>query len=467
MKPVVKWSVRLGLALTTLLLLVPLATLTRVDQTPFRDLPAWQDTAARLLELRAGTNVVFGELRAGFGRARLTPALGAEQDEPDQGRFRAVPLAGYGARQGRPATGVHQELWVKAVAFAVAGQTGVMVSADALIIPREVADLAARQVREARGVTREAVYLSATHTHSSLGGWGEGFVAEAFAGGFVAGVREWYAGQLAAAAIAALDDLSPASCGQGGFEAPEYVRNRLLGEDAPKDPDFRLLYVQQADGDTAVLGSYAAHSTVLPAANLEFSGDYPGYWSLAVERATGGLALFLAGGMGSHGPRAGAPGFAGAQRMGEALATRTAEALTNLVLTNRLTFGLAAAEATLPALQVRVSNGVRLRPWVARGLLSVPATTWIQGLRVGNALWFSTPCDFSGELALGVKVAAREQGLAAAVTSFNGDYVGYVIPAKYYPLAGYEPRTMSFFGPQLPDQFMAVLGELTAVLADR
>ena len=57
------------------------------------------------------------------------------------------------------------------------------------------------------------------------------------------------------------------------------------------------------------MGSYAAHSTVLPAANLEFSGDYPGYWSLAVERATAGMALFLAGGMGSHGPRAGAPSF--------------------------------------------------------------------------------------------------------------------------------------------------------------
>lgn len=127
-------------------------------------------TAQRLQELRAGTNVVFGELRAGFGRARLTPILGAERDEPDQGRFRAVPLAGYGARQGRPATGVHQDLWVKAVAFAAAGQTAVMVSADALIIPRKVTDLAARQVREARGLTRGALYLSATHTHSSLGG---------------------------------------------------------------------------------------------------------------------------------------------------------------------------------------------------------------------------------------------------------------------------------------------------------
>jgi len=121
-------------------------------------------------------------------------------------------------------------------------------------------------------------------------------------------------------------------------------------------------------------------------------------------------------------------------------------------------------EVALPALQVRVSNGVRLRPWLARRLLPVQPATFLQGFRAGNALWLSTPCDFSGELALGVKAAAMDHRLAAMVTSFNGDYVGYVIPAKFYTLDGYEPRTMSFFGPQLPECFVAVLGELTSAL---
>ena len=31
-----------------------------------------------------------------------------------------------------------------------------------------------------------------------------------------------------------------------------------------------------------------------------------------------------------------------------------------------------------------------------------------------------------------------------------GDYIGYVIPLRYYHLDGYEPRTMSFFGPNVP-----------------
>jgi len=101
MKRALKWSVRVVVVLAALLLLVLLATLTTVNHTPYRDVPAWRETSACLEQLRAATNVVLGELRAGFGRVKLTPALGAERDEPDQGCFRAVPLAGYGARQGR------------------------------------------------------------------------------------------------------------------------------------------------------------------------------------------------------------------------------------------------------------------------------------------------------------------------------------------------------------------------------
>jgi neutral ceramidase len=455
--------------LATVLTVTLLATLTTVDRTSYGATPAGRETAAQLRLLQGPTRVGFGELRAGFGRARLTPILDADThaDDAGQGRFRAVPLAGYGARRGQPAAGVHQELWVRAAAFAVAGQTGVVVAADALIIPREVADRAADRLAATHGLSREAVYFGATHTHASLGGWGKGLVAEGFAGPFVPGVREWFAGQLAAAATTALADLTSASVGWGGFAAPEWVRNRLLGDGVPCDPGFSLLHVKQADGDTAVLGSYAAHATVLPASNLRFSGDYPGCWSAAVEERTGGLALFLAGGVGSHAPRAGAPGFEGAQQMGAALAAATVRALAGIVLTNRVAFGVLAVEVPLPPLQVRVSDGVRLRPWVAARLLPVPRATRLQGWRLGATIWLSAPCDFSGELALELKTAAGARQLTATVTSFNGDYVGYVIPARYYPRAGYEPRTMSFFGPQLPEQFMEVLGGLTTLLAAR
>jgi hypothetical protein len=95
----------------------------------------------------------------------------------------------------------------------------------------------------------------------------------------------------------------------------------------------------------------------------------------------------------------------------------------------------------------------------------VRADTLLQAWRLGESVWFSTPCDYSGELALDLKSAAGAAGVTAVVTSFNGDYVGYVVPAKYYHLDNYETRTMSFFGPQLPDYFDGLLRSLLRAAA--
>lgn len=70
------------------------------------------------------------------------------------------------------------------------------------------------------------------------------------------------------------------------------------------------------------------------------------------------------------------------------------------------------------------------RGWAFAGRDGDPLQAW----RIGDALWLSTPCDYSGELALELKSLAHTKALHAVVTSFNGDYVGYVVPAKYYAM---------------------------------
>jgi hypothetical protein len=97
-------------------------------------------------------------------------------------------------------------------------------------------------------------------------------------------------------------------------------------------------------------------------------------------------------------------------------------------------------------------------------VLPVAETTVLQGVRIGSWIWLSTPCDFSGELALQLKARARDAGLHCGVTSFNGDYVGYVIPTRYQSMDSYESRTMCFYGPTLTDGFMETLGGILELL---
>ena len=466
----VKRLLRIGLwvlaGLAVLAVVAVIVCLDGVDSRPYFRESYYTNTIAQLRAEVETNTIAQGELAAGFGRARLSPTVNAPQDAPAQGQFRSLPLAGYGNRHGKSATGIHDDLYVKAVALRVHGRIGVMVGADALIIPPEVAEKAVRRLGQESGLSREQLYLSATHTHSSLGAWGEGAVAESFAGGFQPEARVWFSDCIVAAVRNALDDLKPARFGHGQFAAAQFVRNRLVGGLGKVDPEFSYAVVKQDAGKLAVMGVYGAHATILSSDMMEFSADYPGCWEKAVEQATGGMAVFLAGGVGSQSPVPAERGLAGAEQMGQALARMLMEGVPQTALTNSVTFGMLGLDVTMPPLNVRLSDGVRLRPWLAGKLVPARSHSFLQVFRIDDSVWISTPCDFSGELALGIKDFLRARGDSAVVTSFNGDYVGYVIPSRYYHLGGYEPRLMSFFGPNVPDYFDELIRSMALALVN-
>jgi hypothetical protein len=170
------------------------------------------------------------------------------------------------------------------------------------------------------------------------------------------------------------------------------------------------------------------------------------------------MALFMAGAVGSLSARTESGTTAErAERLGRSLAERTRELLPRLQFHSETEWAAVTVETALPELNWRVHDALRLRPWAARRLLPVHPDTLLQAVRIGRAIWVSTPCDFSGELALNLREHAATGGRDLTVTSFNGDYIGYVIPGKYYHLGGYEPQTMSFFGPTVPDYFEDLL----------
>jgi hypothetical protein len=179
------------------------------------------------------------------------------------------------------------------------------------------------------------------------------------------------------------------------------------------------------------------------------------------------MAVFFAGGVGSQSPVPGARGVAGTEQMGQALAKMLIERLPQTPLTNSVTFGMLGLDVTMPPLNVRLSDGIRLRPWLAGRLVPARNHSFLQVFRIDDSIWISTPCDFSGELALEIKDFLRARGSSAVVTSFNGDYIGYVIPARYYHMDGYESRLMSFFGPNVPDYFNELIRSLALTVASK
>jgi neutral ceramidase len=431
----------------------------RIDNSPYFESGFYKKSCARADSLAKLTFTASDSISAGFARVSITPVLNSNEDNIKEGEFRQVPLAGYGARKGKAAMGVHDSIFVKAVALKAGSDTIVFIGADLLIMPPNITDSVMTILRP-RGIRRGQLFFSATHSHSSLGAWGSGFIGEQFAGKENKNLQKWLISRIAEAVLGSVHDLQPASIGTGNFSAGIYTRNRLVGELGTKNDDFSFICVQQKNMKKAVIGSFSAHATTLGDENMEISADYPGYWERSIEKATGGLALFCAGSTGSQSPSGEGSGFEKSRYIGEALADSLIRHLKDVKLSPRIELSAISLRIDLPDYHMRLTTKTNLSSFLSRKLMPVPVNVYLQAARIGNMVWITAPADFSGEYALQIKNSLAGKGFLANVTSFNGNYVGYIIPGKYFYLDEYESKMMGWFGPNMGDYTVDLIGRL-------
>jgi neutral ceramidase len=407
-----------------------------------------------------------GSLQAGFAKVSITPTLNSKEDNFEEGKFVEMPLSGYGGREGKPATGIHDSIFLKAAAVKVGSQTAVFVGADLLIMPPNVVD-SVTVLLNAKGIRRDQVFYSATHTHSSLGAWGPGKLGEQFSGKENANVERWLTQQIVEVVVSAVADLKPAKISTGNYNIPKYTRNRLIGKTGVKNNDFSYIVLEQAGHKKAIIGSYSAHATSL-GENMEISADYPGYWQRKMEATSFDYAVFFAGSVGSQ-SHAGGEGekFDKPKFIGESLADSLRAPLSKLVFTDTIAFSSISLKMNLPEFHIRLTPEINLATALSEKVLPFKGDIYLQAVRLGNMIWITTPCDFSGEFALQLKNSLAAYGFNANVSSFNGGYVGYIVPGRYFYLDEYEPKSMGWFGPNMGEYTMDMIRQITRVITGK
>jgi neutral ceramidase len=452
-----------GGTVVLILLLVYLTGTERIDRTPYFETSYFKNTTARADSLDKASKIVTDSLYAGFSRVSITPGLNSPSDDLTKGQFSAVPLAGYGDRKGKPATGIHDSIFIKAAALGCGGKLVVIIGADLLIMPPNVADSAVK-ILAGRGITRDQLMFSATHSHSSLGAWGPGFIGEQFAGKENRNLERWLSDRIVLAVELAIADMHPATAGYGHFNAGRLTRNRLIGESGTKNDDFSFICLQQTGRRKAVIGSFSAHATTLGDENMEISADYPGYWERKVENEGTDVAIFCAGSVGSQSPNADGKGFEKPKIIGESLADSLEVNLKKVRMSDNVVFSAASLRMDLPDYHMRLTTRINLASFLSRKLMPPPQNVFLQAVRLNGMIWISTPCDFSGEYALQIKNSLFAKGFMANITSFNGNYVGYIIPGRYFYLDKYESKLMGWFGPNMGDYTVDLIGRLIKIV---
>ena len=431
------WTIAILLGLVIVLALIFIRP---VDYTPYFLKPYYEQTVKNLQEVDASLPVVQpAPLQVGFGKAPLTPPVG-------------TPLAGYGDRHGKPSVGVHDSLFVRAFAVKAGDQEFVLVSGDFLVVPIQLADSVMARIEPALGLTRRQILFSATHTHSGPGAWGDTWLEEKFAGKYDPKILHFLTVQLVEAITRAHNDLTPAEAGWGNFHAPALIRNRLVGKKGWTNDLATFTVFKQNDGDEGVLVSFGAHATVLPVENRLISADYPGYLERKLERRLSGVCAFFAGGVGSHRPAGTGSGFDRARMIGETLADSVLSRLQTTPLHENVAVLAIGLPVVLPEYCIRVTDNLRLAPILAKKILKEKFTTF-NVMVLGKEMFLGIPAELSGEIGLVLQALANQKGYLLTQTSFNGSYVGYIVPGKYYHLNSYESRLMSFYGPYMGDYF--------------
>jgi len=408
-----------------------------------------------LLAASASVSGATCQPQAGAARTVITPDLARGP----------VWLAGY--QQGRRATGVHDDLEVRALVLRCPSGSVVLAAVDLIGLFYDDV-LAIRQGLAALpGMGQLSVIVAATHTHSgpdTLGMWGMDPATRGVDDAYLARVRR----ALVSTITDAMANLRPARLRAGQIEAGDLLtRSRL-----PRVTYGTLtaLRIEEPLGGPpiATVILWGAHPEVLTPNNTLITADFPSSVRSAIEVRGGGLAIYFSGAVGAQTPH-GVPiwdpatsrpapegGFRKADLLGAALARRAWD-----VLDTASDIPAEPIELRLRELSVQVTNarferlreiGVIRRSVSFRGNEPIPRVcTEADLIRIGDVTLIAVPGEIYPEIVRGgiqnpqdpaadFPGAVREEppllelvpGRVKAVLGLANDELGYIIPKSQW-----------------------------------
>jgi len=431
----------------------------------FREKPYYKE-ALQAIDLAAAHADVTrdgGALKVGWGIREITPAPGK-------------PMGGYGARPNdKRSTGVHDPLFVKALAVSDRRDTVVIVGADMLqTLPNLVEQVETNLSKNTAGPT-PPIFYTTSHTHCGPGGLAPGIAARISYGEYDPELVSMLAGRFAEAITDTLNSMEPGRFAHRALDGSAYICNRSRNADVDKWLDFAVF--EKTSGSRMIAVRYSAHPTIYPEEMLAFSAEYPGALQQRVKEKIGSECVYLGGAVGSMGPKPPETDSTPEEQvaaMGNALGDLVCVAVNgSLNWMDKADVAALVSRFGTPPLQAHpVSASWRLSPFMS-AVFGVLPEGRMQMARIGDLVLCGMPYDFSGEVSVRWRDLAREHGYSLWVTSHSGAYLGYLSPDSYYWDLGpaysydhnYEVGLMNWFGPNqeayMTDLFSRALDRLT------
>jgi neutral ceramidase len=434
--------------LAALLILVAVA-IGPVDRTPAKEIAGYDSTLQQIRRTKIQAPRAGDQFEVGFSAVNMTPSS-------------PLSTAGYGKRKGAAYETVHDSIYVRTMVLRSGDSKVAIVSADLLIVPPTVTQILPEKLA-GTGFDLDNTFLTATHSHNSIGHWSEGAMHLIY-GKYEDSIVQFIADKIVRSITLAEANAIPSVLRHGAVAVPEAVQNRVF-DDGPEDPWLRAIEVQRSDSSKAVLVTFAAHATCIMGKTLALSRDYPGTLVDSLEANGYDFAMFSAGAVGSHKGTAPFDDWECMSWMASRLSDAFLESRRELKVVEGAELVMDRIPLRLSNPQIKVSKDWKVRSWVFRSALR-EYNSFVTVLRIGNVVMLGTPCDFSGEFNASIDSVASNLGMRAMVTSFNGGYIGYLTPQKYYDVDHYETRLMNWYAPGTGEYVSQYLKELIVAVSE-
>ncbi len=236
--------------------------------------------------LLISTSAEARHFKVGFAKQDITPT-------------KPTPMWGYGARHAALSIGIRDPLYAKAVVIDVGTEKLALVGLD---LGRSPTDVMMVRIREAIKTNSGIglIMISGSHTHHGPvielldePGKGQGAFDDAVA----------YSKELESKIIQAIDaaaaDVQDAKIGWGTKPVAMNRNRHSKIEPKPVDTELGVIRLDDLNGKPiAIVVNYAAHPTMLDAADLRFSAEWPGAMMNAVEEQLSTNCIFMQGASG-------------------------------------------------------------------------------------------------------------------------------------------------------------------------
>lgn len=424
-----------------ILFLLFVSCITTLDKTAYSETSFYKKTTSSIEKNALFVKDTISPVKIGCAKQNITPSFPTE-------------MAGYGNR-GK-FTSVHDSLFVRTFFFEQQKQQYAIITFDLIMLHTDLKNAIIKKVQENNQFKNIKIYFSATHSHSSIGGWAKGTLAKFTLGGYDQKVVDLLVEKTIKTIEKASQKTELVQFTYSKTAVSDYVKNRIV-DTAYADTYLRTIFFKTPT-KTATLTTFSAHPTNLHFRSTEVSADYPAYFIQEMEK-TVDFSMFCAGGIGSHCVSKDLEQkHQNIQEYGKELAKFVSQSIDTVSLEPLKNIFYHQIPIEVRDVHLRIHPEIRLRPWLFNLLYKIENIE-IVTLQLNQLNMIGTPCDFSGELVPLIEKNVKTTN-PFIVTSFNGNYIGYVNHPKHYYQDDNEINQMTWLGEDNGYYFVEIMTKI-------